>query len=379
MEIFCSYIKMVVSYSNYSIIECIKQSGKRTAMKIIILAAFLLCTVFTGHSLLNSSHPDKNKNPPHHTDKGFVNPYPGFEEKSFGDFLYWILFDRARNSNDKKNRTYDFIRVKNDGKALRENTGSFSVTWIGHSTLLIQIAGVNILTDPIWSERSSPFQFIGPKRFVKPGVRFEDLPEIHVVIISHDHYDHFDENTIRRLGNAPLYIVPLKVGKLLEDSDITNYRELDWWGSTTYRGIDFIATPAQHFSGRSLFNRNETLWSGWVIRGKKHRVYFAGDTGYFPGFKEIGERYGPFDIAAIPVGAYMPRWFMGPVHLSPEEAVQAFLDVKGKKFLPIHWGTFDLANEALDDPPKVLIGEIVHRMLPVENFWILKHGETRNL
>jgi N-acyl-phosphatidylethanolamine-hydrolysing phospholipase D len=317
--------------------------------------------------------------PSHHTENGFRNPFPGFEEKGFGDFLYWILIDRAKNSRNKKPESYRFEIINNNGRSLRENSSKASVTWIGHATLLIQMQGVNILTDPIWSERSSPFQFIGPKRFVPPGIQFQDLPEIHVVIISHDHYDHLDEMTIKKLGNKPLYIVPLKVGEFLESLGITNYRELDWWQSETFRGIDFVSTPVQHFSGRSFLSRNNTLWSSWVIRGKTHRIYFTGDSGYFKGFREIGEKFGPFDLAAIPIGAYMPRWFMGPVHVSPAEAVQVYLDLNARKFIAIHWGTFDLANEPLDEPPKTLLNEVKKRSLPIENFWIFRHGETRFL
>jgi N-acyl-phosphatidylethanolamine-hydrolysing phospholipase D len=251
------------------------------------------------------------------------------------------------------------------------------VTWIGHSTLLIQINGLNILTDPIWSDRSSPFQFVGPSRHVPPGVAFEDLPPIDVVIISHNHYDHLDRLTIEQLGNSPLYIVPLKIGEFLESLDISHYEELDWWESIKFNGTEFICTPAQHFSNRSLFDRNKTLWSSWVIRNEEKNFYYAGDTGYFPGFKEIAQKYGPFDMAAIPIGAYLPRWFMSPVHVSPEEAVQVFLDLNARVFIPIHWGTFELADEPLDQPPIALKQEIERRNLNQENFWILKHGETR--
>jgi N-acyl-phosphatidylethanolamine-hydrolysing phospholipase D len=343
----------------------------------IYLSIIIISLSCSGHF---QTHPEMREDrPPHHTAKGFMNPFPGFEEKGFGDFLYWILIDRAKNSRDKNHQNYRFEIIDNDGSSLRENSSKSSVTWIGHSTLLIQIEGVNILTDPIWSERSSPFQFIGPRRFVPPGIQLEDLPEIHAVIISHDHYDHLDEATIKAIGNKPLYIVPLKVGKLLENFGITNYRELDWWQSTEFKEIEFISTPAQHFSGRSFLSRNTTLWTSWVIKGRTHRIYFTGDSGYFNGFKEIGERYGPFDLAAIPIGAYMPRWFMGPVHISPAEAVQVYLDLRARTFIAIHWGTFDLANEPLDDPPKVLLNEIIKRSLLIENFWIFRHGETRFL
>lgn len=348
-----------------------------TTMRILRLLIPLFLLNCAGHSI--STTEVSEDRPAHHTKNGFRNPFPGFKEKGFGDFLYWILIDRAKNSRNKKPESYKFETIDNNGKTLRENSSRGSVTWVGHATLLIQIQGVNILTDPIWSERSSPFQFIGPKRFVPPGIQFEDLPEIHVVIISHDHYDHLDESTIKRLGNKPLYIVPLKIGEFLASLDITNYRELDWWQSTKFRGIEFVSTPVQHFSGRSFLSRNNTLWSSWIMIGKTHRIYFTGDSGYFNGFREIGEKYGPFDLAAIPIGAYMPRWFMGPVHVDPAEAVQVYRDLNARRFIAIHWGTFDLANEPLDEPPRALHSEVRKRSLPIENFWIFRHGETRFL
>ena len=166
------------------------------------------------------------------------------------------------------------------------------------------------------------------------------------------------------------------IGCRSKDLDITNYQELDWWDEISFNGIRFVCTPTQHFSGRTLFDRNETLWSSWVILGKSARLYFTGDSGYFPGFKEIGERFGPFDVAAVPIGAYKPRWFMAPVHVNPVEAVDVYLDVKVKFFVPIHWGTFQLSDEPITEPPKVLMKEVGFRKLDENLFKVLKHGET---
>ncbi len=218
---------------------------------------------------------------------------------------------------------------------------------------------------------------MGPKRHVPPGIAFEDLPLIDVVIISHNHYDHLDRLTIEQLGNKPLYFVPLGIGDFLDDLGISHYEELDWWDTITFNGVKFVCAPSQHFSNRSVFDRNKTLWASWIVVGSEQRIYFGGDTGYFPGFTEIGEKYGPFDIAAVPIGAYLPRWFMGPVHLSPQEAVDAFIDLNADKFLPIHWGTFELADERLDNPPRILKNEIARRELNPDDFWLLRHGETR--
>ena len=317
--------------------------------------------------------------PSHHADDGFKNPDPGFEDKGFGDLFEWSVMERIRGEKPAKPDSYHFEVVPNDGGLLRENTDKVSITWVGHSTLLIQIDGLNILTDPIWSDRCSPVQFAGPSRHVMPGLRFEDLPPIHIVLISHNHYDHLDRQTIVQLGNDPLYIVPLRIGEFMESVAITNYEELDWWENLRFNGVEFICTPAQHFSGRSILDRNKTLWSSWAVRGAQTSIYYGGDSGYFQGYKEIADRIGTIDIAALPIGAYLPRWFMAPVHLSPGEALDAFADLNAGLFIPIHWGTFELADDPLDQAVKDLNKEIASRDLDSNRFWILKHGETRFL
>jgi L-ascorbate metabolism protein UlaG (beta-lactamase superfamily) len=266
----------------------------------------------------------------------FKNPYPGYKSRGLLDLLKWGIVDSILGKKPKKPKSYDFEVIENDGSFLRNNKDQFTVTWIGHSTLLIQIDGFNILTDPIWSDRASPVGFMGPKRHVKPGISLKDLPEIDFVIISHDHYDHLDKKTIKKLRNKPYYLVPLGTGRFFRKLHIDRYEEFDWHDSVKINGIEFICTPSQHFSGRRPFIVYNTLWCSWVIKGRENSFYFAGDTGYFPGFKEIGEFYGPFDAAALPIGSYQPQWFMGSVHLSPSEAVQAFTDLKGEVFVPIH-------------------------------------------
>lgn len=315
----------------------------------------------------------------HHTEDGFRNPYPGFEKRGFSDIFQWGVVDRIKGKKPQKPDTYDFPLVINNGSVLRDSTVSFSVTWIGQSTLLIQNAGLNILTDPIWSERASPVQWAGPKRFVAPGLDFDALPEIDVVVISHDHYDHLDRGTIKKLGNKPLYFVPLGIGKLLKDWGIDHFIEMDWWDSNRYNGVEFVCLPAQHFSGRSATDRDQRLWASWLIKSADHKIYFGGDSGYFPGYLEIGQKYGPIDFAALPIGAFRPIWFMGPVHLSPGQAVQAMLDLQAEIFIPIHWGTFDLADDLLDEPLSLLKKEIENRDLRMDRFWLLKHGESRYL
>jgi N-acyl-phosphatidylethanolamine-hydrolysing phospholipase D len=263
---------------------------------------------------------------------------------------------------------------------IHDARGAATVTWVGHSTLLIQLDGVNILTDPHWSDRASPVSFAGPRRVAAPGLRFEDLPPIHVVLISHDHYDHLDEATVKRLAaeHHPRFLVPLGLKRWFADLGIGDVDELDWWEGRAERGLAFTCVPAQHFSGRTFRDRNRRLWSGWVVAGGARRLYFAGDTGYFDGFKEIGTRLGPFDLAALPIGAYLPPVIMRPVHTTPEEALRAFADVRGERFVAIHWGTFDVAEEPLEEPPRRLEAEARRLGLDLDRIWVLKHGQTRS-
>jgi len=234
--------------------------------------------------------------------------------------------------------------------------GGIRITWLGHATILIEIDGYRILTDPHFSDRASPFRWVGPKRFQPVPVSLEQLPPLDAIVISHDHYDHLDYDTIRKLApKAKHFYVPLGVGTHLRSWGIENNKitELDWWQEARLDdAITLAPTPARHFSGRSLFNRNSTLWASWVILGKKHRVYFSGDTGMFSGFKEIGERYGPFDYTLMHIGAYSDEW--PAVHMTPEEAVQAHVELGGKVFVPIHWGTFRLAFHDWNEPAERL-------------------------
>lgn len=227
------------------------------------------------------------------------------------------------------------------------------ITWLGHSTLLVEIDGYRVLVDPVWAERASPFESSGPKRFHAAPLPLDELPEIDAVVISHDHYDHLDHETVIALGDkVPLYAVPLGVGAHLEQWGVPADRivERDWWGEVTIGDLTLVATPARHASGRALTlsDRDKTLWAGWVMRGPEHRVYYSGDTAMFPGLTDIGERLGPFDAALIETGAYNPVWT--DVHLGPEQAIVAHELVRGGLFIPVHWGTFDLAFHNWTEP-----------------------------
>lgn len=222
---------------------------------------------------------------------------------------------------------------------------------LGHSTILLRLDGDFILLDPVFSERAFPVQWMGPKRFHQTPLTIEELPPIKAVVISHDHYDHLDKNAIKALNaKVETFVTPLKVGNHLRDWGIADDKivELNWWQHTQLDQIKITATPSQHFSGRSLFDKDETLWASWVIQSWDANIYFSGDTGYFPGFKEIGEKLGPFDVTLMEAGAYNELW--SDIHMMPEQTVQAHMDLKGKVMVPIHNGTFDLALHEWYEP-----------------------------
>lgn len=242
------------------------------------------------------------------------------------------------------------------------------VTWLGHSTTLIEIDGARILTDPMFSHRASPSTLVGPARFQPPPVRFADLPGLDAVLISHDHYDHLDMATVRALSAKGLtFYVPLGVGAHLEawGVPVEQVVELEWWQSAELpdRPIRLHATPAQHFSGRAIHDENVTLWSSWVLEGPEHRVFFSGDTGRAPEFPEVGERLGPFDLVMLEVGAFHRAW--GAIHLGPEQAVEVHAELGGGALMPIHWGTFNLALHGWDEPLEVLLRIAQERSLPL--------------
>lgn len=295
----------------------------------------------------------------HHRPRGFRNLSP--------DYSYSALHRIGRLVHGARHpagqRGPGLAVVPNDGAHLRANGVRPTLTWVGHSTFLIQLDGVNVLTDPHWGPRASPVGFAGPRRLIPPGIAFEALPPVHAVVISHDHYDHLDAGTVRRLADrhAPRFFVPLGVGSWLAGHEITDVVELDWWQAADFRGLTFTATPAQHSSGRGLHDQNRRLWAGWAITGGDRRLFFAGDTGYWPGLGEIGRRLGPFHVALLPIGGYYPGGDRHPNHLDPEEAVQVLADVGGGTLVPMHWGTFDMNREPLGEPPDRLRAEARRR------------------
>ncbi len=271
-----------------------------------------------------------------------------------------------------------------------------AATWIGHATVLAQFGGLNVLTDPIFSERASPLSFIGPRRHQPPGLALGELPHIDLVLISHNHYDHLDLPSVRALqaqaGGPPLFVVPLGVKPLLAGQGLTRVVELDWWQSTvltTPRGhAEIVMTPVQHWSSRSLTDRMKTLWGGFAVFTPQFHFFHAGDTAYSKDFADIqryfSERQSPlngggFDLALLPIGAYAPRWFMQAQHVAPAEAVRIHTDLGAKRSLGIHWGTFELTDESLDEPPQRLADARRHQPLADDDFFVLALGATRKL
>lgn len=255
-----------------------------------------------------------------------------------------MLMDSTRKPKSK------LPEVKPDIAEFLKQSPHLKFIWFGHSTLLLNLDGKIVLIDPVFGGHASPFSFM-IKRFQAPVLKLEELPHVDVIVISHDHYDHLDKSTIEYFSDKSTgFIVPLGVGRDLEDWGVKASRivELNWGQNVSHNGITFTATPARHFSGRGLFNRNKTLWASWVIKGKTESVFFSGDSGYGNHFKEIGLRYGPFDVTFIENGQYNERW--PDVHMQPEETLQAHLDLNGKLFVPIHWGMFDLAPHNWSEP-----------------------------
>jgi L-ascorbate metabolism protein UlaG (beta-lactamase superfamily) len=307
--------------------------------------------------------------PKHFDGKRFYNP-DAPQALGFLDALRWKLTSRPEQSPRfiwDVEPTIPPSRV--DGNGLR-------VTLVNHSTVLLQQRGSNILTDPIWSERASPFSWIGPRRRRKPGVLFEDLPPIDAVLISHNHYDHMDLPTIRLLATrgAPTFIVPARAARPLHSRNIGPVHELDWGESLSLQGFTVHSVPALHFSARGIFDRNLSLWCGYVIESAGRLIFFAGDSAFGPHFGQIRERFGAPRLALLPVGAYEPRWFMSPVHMGPDDALRAHEILGAKTSLAIHHGTLQLADEGLDTP-----GNRLSTRAPQDSFLILNNGQFAEL
>ena len=317
----------------------------------------------------------------HRTEQGFRNNYPTGWAR--GSFWKW-QWDRWRNGLPKPlPADWHAQTLTPDVAWLKANRTERAITWVGHATFLLQVGGLNVLTDPHFTERASPFGFVGPKRLVPPLPAMRDLPHIDAVVVSHNHYDHLDEGTVRHLaaqaGGSPRFFVPLGLKAWFVGKGIHDVVEMDWWQTAEHRGVTFTFAPVQHWSARSPWDRNKTLWGGWRVEQGGFSFFFCGDTGYSQDFGDIRQRLGPVDLAAIPIGAYEPRWFMQVMHVNPEEAVKIHRDLGATHSIAMHWGTFVLTDEPIDEPPHRLATALREAAIPHERFWLMKHGETRRL
>lgn len=324
-------------------------------------------------------NPDYDVSKPHHTPEGFRNSAPT-RARSTAEFLRW---QRDRRQLDIPLPKLDLSVVSPNLSFIRSNRAQFAATYIGHATVLVQLGGVNVLTDPHFSERAFPVQFFGPRRWQPPAVALAELPRIDVVLISHNHYDHLDTNSVlelnRQAGGPPLFVVPLGIDRWMRSVGVENFRTMDWWQQHTVDDLTITMVPAQHWSRRTLGDRDQTLWGGFVGEAAGRSFYFAGDTGYGPDFVEIGRRFGGIDLALIPIGAYEPRWFMCDQHVNPEEAIRIHRDIKARKSVGIHWGTFLLTDEPLDQPLAELASARDKAGVGTGEFLTLRHGQTLNL
>ena len=325
-------------------------------------------------SLLLVSMKARSQNYPimkHYDGETFHNPGGDHLHGMFAILKWKLNADTVKWPVNVENKKYPLPTLAPDGKGV--------VTFINHATFLLQLPGMNILTDPVFSERVSPFTFAGPKRVRLPGIDLENLPKIDVVIISHNHYDHMDLASLKKIDGKyhPLFLVPLGNEAFLKGEGLQNVHEMNWWDEYEVRKGGYIAfTPAEHWSARGLFDKNKSLWGGFVIKSDQTKIFFAGDTGYGEHFKEIKTRIGTPDLSLLPIGAYEPRWFMKYHHMNPEDAVMAHNDLGTLQSIGMHFGTFQLTDEGINDPVKKLESAREKAQIPADKFKVLDLGDS---
>ncbi|HEI8864596.1 MBL fold metallo-hydrolase [Serratia sp. AKBS12] len=315
----------------------------------------------------------------HHTPQGFRNPEPS--QRQEGDLRRWQ--DERKKLGLPKPPSEGYQQFTANWWQQADLGGEQDcIWWLGHASILLRLGGRYVLIDPVLSPRASPLSFYGPKRRTPPPLTVRQLPAVDVVLISHNHYDHLDRRTVRQLARRfpqATFIVPLGLKDWFRRYRFARVEELDWWDSLSVGEMTFHATPARHWSMRSLWDRNRSLWCGWVIHHPSLRFYFSGDSGYSERLAEIGDRLGPFEVAALPIGAYAPRWFMQEQHMDPQQSVKLYQQLKQPRVIPIHWGVFELADESLDDPPRQLALALSDAGLRQHQFEPLKIGQRIEL
>lgn len=354
-------------------------------LKLLLLLACILTTALVAAQtevaqqavLQTTLSNTRSDTPLHHDGDSFKNPYLEDLNPSTWKFLQARWFDMPWPEAPENHQK--FWQAANLDLIQAPDT-QVQTSWLGHSTVLIQYHGINILTDPVFSQRAFPVQFAGPQRYTQPAMRLEQLPSINYVIISHNHYDHLDLDTVKKLGNKPLWLVPLGLKSWFENEGISNVIELDWWQSFIKDDLIIEALPSQHWSRRSLLDTNKSLWASWAIKGKDKTLWFGGDTGYNKiQFKQIGQHLKKVDLAMIPIGAYEPRWFMKNQHVNPMDAIQIFQDIRAVNAFGIHWNTFVLTAEPVDEPPRLLQQGLKQLDIPLQDFRPMPIGETWGL
>jgi len=306
-------------------------------------------------------------------DSIYRNEVEGRDAASFWEILPWILTRRVpKAEGPSRIQPGRYPRFPCAPEDLR-------VYFVGHCTLILEMHGVHMITDPMFSDFASPIPGFGPRRFHPPGIRMDGLPRIDIVLITHNHYDHLDEPTIRLLGDGPLYVVPKGLAPWFRKRGIQHVQELEWWEETTVQGIRITATPCLHWSKRGMLDRCRSHWNGYAIASGELKFLFIGDSAYYDGFARIGERLGPFHVGALPIGAYDPPHIMHNVHMTPEEAVQAAIDAHVSVMIPTHYGCFPLTDEEVTEPPQRVHREWLHRGLEEDKLWLLAPGECRSL
>ncbi len=302
----------------------------------------------------------------------YKNLEPPYLPQTFGAVWKWAVADKIWGRRRQTPGRFRMPTTKPDEALIASPAPS--LTWIGHATWLVRLNGKTILTDPNWSTSLGP----GIRRNVDPGLPLERAtPDI--VLVSHNHRDHLDAPTIERIGGGPTYVVPEGMGYFFTKRGFPKVHELPWWGEITVDGVTIAFVPSQHWSQRGVLDRNDSLWGGFVASHGIHRVYFAGDTAYFGGFAEIGRRYPGISAALLPIGAYDPEWFMRKQHMNPDDAMRAFLDLGAALFCAMHWGTFKLTDEPLDEPPQLLELARVREKVALDKVWVPAIGESRAL